>query len=248
VTTSASARIDGRDPRELRPVHFQRGFAPNADGSVLATFGNTRVLCTVCAVSGVPNWMQSRGVGWLTAEYAMLPASVTGRRKREGDRRDGRSMEIQRLIGRSLRAALDMSGLPGVTLAVDCDVIQADGGTRCASITGAMVAMHDALRSMADRGQLSHWPLRSWLSAVSVGLQDDQPLLDLNYREDVAADVDLNVVSTADGRIVEVQGTAEGRPFSRAQHDAMLTLALEGTVELNRLQREAVEPVLLARP
>ena len=248
MTTPPTARADGRDARALRPVAFQRGFAPNADGSVLARFGNTRVLCTVCAVPGVPNWMQGRGEGWLTAEYAMLPASVSGRRKREGDRRDGRSMEIQRLIGRSLRAALDMSGLPGVTLAVDCDVVQADGGTRCASITGAMVALHDALRSMADRGQLSHWPLRTWLAAVSVGLQDDRPLLDLDYREDVAADVDLNVVATGDGRIVEVQGTAEGRPFSRAQHDAMLSLALEGTLELHRIQREAVEPLSVARP
>ncbi len=248
MTTSPTARADGRGPAELRPVAFQRGFAPNADGSVLASFGHTRVLCTVCVTPGVPNWMQGRGEGWLTAEYAMLPASVSGRRKREGERRDGRSMEIQRLIGRSLRAALDMSGLPGMTLAVDCDVIQADGGTRCASITGAMLALHDALRSMADRGQLSHWPLRSWLAAVSVGLDEDRPLLDLNYQEDVGADVDLNVVATGDGRIVEVQGTAEGRPFSRPQFDTMLSLALEGTQELNRLQREAADSLLTMRP
>lgn len=247
MTDASHARSGGRGSRDLRRVAFQRGFSPNADGSALVSFGDTRVLCTVCAVPGVPNWMQGRGVGWLTAEYAMLPASVGGRRKREGDRRDGRSMEIQRLIGRALRAALDMSGLPGVTLAVDCDVIQADGGTRCASITGAMVALHDALRGLGDRGQLSHWPLRSWLSAVSVGLVEDRPLLDLDYREDVAAEVDMNVVATGDGRIVEVQGTAEGRPFSRPQHDALLDLALEGTRELNRLQREAVETPAGAR-
>ncbi len=239
MNASVLARADGRESRQLRPVRFHRGFAPNAEGSVLAEFGNTRVLCTVCAVSGVPNWMQGRGEGWLTAEYAMLPASVTGRRKREGDRRDGRSMEIQRLIGRSLRAALDMTGLPGLTLAIDCDVVQADGGTRCASITGSMVALHDALRKLADRGQLAHWPLRSWLSAVSVGLLEDQVLLDLDYREDVRAGVDMNVVATSDGRIVEIQGTAEGEPFSRVQHDALLSLAMEGTQELNRLQREA---------
>lgn len=225
----------------MRPLRFTRGFAPHAEGSVLVETGNTRVLCTVCAVSGVPNWMQSRGEGWLTAEYSMLPGSVVGRRKREGAQRDGRSTEIQRLIGRSLRAAVDPTGFPNFTLAIDCDVIQADGGTRCASITGAMVALHDALRVLGDRGQLTHWPLRNWIAAVAVGLVDGHPVLDLDYREDSRAAVDLNVVATGDGRIVEVQGTAEGEAFTRTQHEAMLNLAFEGLTQLHRLQKAAVE-------
>jgi ribonuclease PH len=235
------ARSHNRGPGDLRPLRFIRGFAPHAEGSVLVEAGNTRVLCTVCAVSGVPSWMQSRGEGWLTAEYSMLPGSVIGRRKREGAQRDGRSTEIQRLIGRSLRAAVDPTGFPNVTLAIDCDVIQADGGTRCASITGAMVALHDALRVLGDRGQVTHWPLRNWIAAVAVGLLDGQPTLDLDYREDSRAAVDLNVVATGDGRIVEVQGTAEGEAFSRAQHEALLNLAFEGLAHLHRMQKAAVE-------
>ncbi len=247
MTPSLLPRSHGRGAGDLRPIAFQRGFAPHAEGSVLIAAGNTRVLCTVCAVSGVPTWMQSRGEGWLTAEYAMLPGCVAGRRKRESDKRDGRSMEIQRLIGRSLRAAVDPTGFPNLTLAVDCDVIQADGGTRCASITGAMIALHDALRALGDRGQLAHWPLRAWIAAVSVGLVEDAPMLDLDYREDVRAAVDMNVVAAADGRLIEVQGTAERGSFTRAQHDAMLDLASAGLGQLHRLQRGAVESAAPAR-
>ncbi len=247
MTTPTLARSFGRAVTDLRPMKFVRGFAPNAEGSVLVEAGNTRVLCTVCAVAGVPSWMQSRGEGWLTAEYSMLPGSVSGRRKREGAQRDGRSSEIQRLIGRSLRAAVDPTGFPNLTLAVDCDVVQADGGTRCAAITGAMVALHDALRALAARNALTQWPLRNWIAAVSVGLVQGTPFLDLDYAEDSRAGVDMNVVAGADGRIVEVQGTAEREAFTREQHDALLSLALDGVARLHRLQRLAVESPATAR-
>jgi ribonuclease PH len=247
MTTTLPTRSEGRTPADLRALRFQRGFAPHAEGSVLVEAGRTRVLCTVCAVPGVPSWMQSRGEGWLTAEYSMLPGSVLGRRKREGAQRDGRSTEIQRLIGRSLRAAVDPTGFPNLTLAVDCDVIQADGGTRCASITGAMVALHDALRALSGRNALTHWPLRNWIAAVSVGIVHGVPVLDLDYAEDSRAAVDMNVVGAADGRLIEVQGTAEGEAFTREQHDAMLSLAQDGLTRLHRLQRLAVEAPAAAR-
>ena len=236
-------RNDGRTPDQLRPLEFQRGFHSNAEGSVLVSAGDTRVLCTVSITPGVPSWRKESGKGWLTAEYAMLPGSVVGRKKREFQRRDGRSVEIQRLIGRSLRAALDLRGFPNFTLNVDCDVLQADGGTRCASICGAMLAMHDALKVLDQRGKLLSWPLRRWIAAVSVGHVDGSILLDLDYSEEFRADVDMNVIATGEGELVEVQGTAEGEPFTREVHDRMLDLALVGTTEIVARMRALVDPV-----
>ncbi|MBC8329040.1 MAG: ribonuclease PH [Planctomycetes bacterium] len=234
-------RFDDRAADELRPVRFRRNYAQNADGSVLVEVGRTKVLCTVCASSKVPLFQKSRGQGWMTAEYSMLPGSVPGRKARETASRDGRSVEIQRLIGRALRSVIDLSAFPEHTLHVDCDVLQADGGTRCASITGAAVALHDALRTLSSRGQLRHWPLRDWPAAVSVGLVAGQELLDLDYGEDFEAGVDMNVVATAQGRIIEVQGTAEGLPFEREVFDRLVDLGLRGVAELTALQKAAVE-------
>jgi len=233
-------RNDGRAHDQLRPLVFHRGFTDAAEGSVLVEAGQTRVLCTVSVTGGVPPWRRDSGEGWLTAEYAMLPGSVVGRKRREFQKRDGRSVEIQRLIGRSLRAALDLGGLPGWTLNVDCDVLQADGGTRCASISGAMVALHDALRAMAGKDRISYWPLRHWVGAVSVGLVGGRPVLDLDYSEDSAASVDMNVVAVDSGALVEVQGTAEGEPYPADQHGEMLALALAGVAGITAAQREAV--------
>ena len=236
------SRNDGRQPNQLRPLSFQRGFASNAEGSVLVSAGDTRVLCTASIASGVPSWRRDSGEGWLTAEYAMLPGSVIGRKRREFQRRDGRSVEIQRLIGRSLRAAVDMRGFPNHTIHLDCDVVQADGGTRCASICGAMVALHDALKVLDERGKLTSWPLVRWIAAVSVGFDGERELLDLDYSEDSTAEVDMNVIATDGGELVEVQGTAEGEPFSREVHDRMLTLALAGTSEIAAAMQAAVQP------
>lgn len=237
-------RNDGRTPDQLRTLDFQRGFHSNAEGSVLVSAGNTKVLCTASITNGVPSWRKDSGKGWLTAEYAMLPGSVIGRKRREFQRRDGRSIEIQRLIGRALRAALDMRGFPNVTISVDCDVLQADGGTRCASICGAMLAVHDALKVLDTRGKLVSWPLTRWIGAVSVGHVDDQVLLDLDYSEDSTADVDMNVIATSDGALVEVQGTAEGEPFARDIHDALLDLGVAGATEIiARMRALAEEPV-----
>ncbi len=237
------SRNDGRSPDQLRPLSFQREFTSTAEGSVLVSAGNTRVLCTASVTNGVPSWRRESGKGWLTAEYAMLPGSVAGRKRREHQRRDGRSIEIQRLIGRSLRAAVDMRGFPNVTINVDCDVLQADGGTRCASICGAMVAIHDALKVLDSRGKLVSWPLRNWIAAVSVGHVGSRELLDLDYSEDSTADVDMNVIATDGGALVEVQGTAEGEPFARDVHDRLLDLALNGTNEIIAAMRAAVDPV-----
>ena len=234
-------RYDGRAPEELRPVKFTRGFTDKPDGSVLIEAGGTRVLCTVTAVPGVPLFQQNKKEGWLTAEYAMLPGSVDGRKPREFQKRDGRSVEIQRLIGRSLRSVTDLGAFPNWTLYVDCDVLEADGGTRCASITGAMVALHDALRTLSGRGHASHWPIHDWLAAVSVGSVGETQLLDLNYGEDFEADVDMNVIATGKGSIVEVQGTAEGAPFTREVLDRLVDLGLDGVRQLTELQKAAVE-------
>ncbi len=234
------ARFDGRSHDALRPTRFHRGFIDTAEGAVLVEAGRTRVLCTVSATTGVPAWKRGSGEGWLTAEYSMLPGSVEGRKRREIGKRDGRSVEIQRLIGRALRSVVDLTGFPDVTLSVDCDVLQADGGTRCASISGAMVALHDALKTLASRDQLNHWPLREWVAAVSVGLVGSEELLDLDYGEDFEAEVDMNVVATASGKVVEVQGTAEGAPFERAALDRLIDLGLAGAQQLTLLQQEAV--------
>ncbi len=233
-------RRNGRRPDELRELRLTRSFTDNAEGSVLVECGRTRVLCTVSAVQRLPLWLKGKGQGWLTAEYAMLPGSVQGRKPREHLKRDGRSVEIQRLIGRALRSVVDLEAFPGWTLTADCDVLQADGGTRCASITGAAVALHDAFHTLAGRSQLRHWPLRDWPAAVSVGVVAGEELLDLDYREDSQAEVDMNIVGTASGRLIEVQGTAEGPPFERAALDRLVDLGLAGVARLTALQQAAV--------
>ncbi len=237
-------RFDGRADDALRPIRFQRGFTESSEGSVLVHFGRTRVLCTVSAVPGVPNFQLNKKEGWLTAEYAMLPGSVEGRKPREYQRRDGRSVEIQRLIGRALRSVLDLSAFPNWTLYVDCDVVQADGGTRCAALTGSCVALHDALRVMAGRNQVGHWPLRDWLAAVSVAHVAGRVVLDPDYAEDFEAGVDMNVVASGGGRIVEVQSTSEGEPIPRELFTEMLDLGLRGVAELVAMQKAAVEEPL----
>ena len=234
-------RFDGREAAQLRTVRFTRNFTEAAAGSVLVEFGRTRVLCTVSAVPGAPTFQVNKQEGWLTAEYSMLPGSVEGRKPREFTKRDGRSVEIQRLIGRSLRAVTDLSAFPNWTLYADCDVLQADGGTRCASITGAGIALHDALRTLAGRDQLRHWPMREWVAAVSVGLVSGQELLDLNYGEDFEAAMDMNVVATEKGAIIEVQSTAEERPVEKPVFDRLVELGVAGVREIVALQKEAVE-------
>src|SRR5439155_18368595 len=220
-------RSDGRQPDELRPITFERDFTDAPAGSVLTTFGNTRVLCTASIDEDVPRWMKGRGKGWVTAEYSMLPGSSIERVKREvkDGRPSGRTQEIQRLIGRSLRAVCDMTMLGERQIIVDCDVLQADGGTRTASISGAYVALHDALTRLQKQGVIQGNPLTAAVAAVSVGVIDAVPMLDLDYSEDVRAEVDMNVVMTSEGRFVEVQGTAEGLPFSLAELDDLLGLA-----------------------
>jgi ribonuclease PH len=236
-------RSDDRTPAELRPVSFQRGFTRYAEGSVLVAFGETRVLCNASVENGVPAFMRGEGRGWITAEYAMLPRATQVRSTRESTRGRvaGRTSEIQRLIGRSLRAICDLEKLGERTLVIDCDVLQADGGTRTAAITGAYVALQDALRCLVRRGELTASPLRDSVAAVSVGLVDGRPLLDLDYAEDYRAAVDMNFVITGSGRFVEVQGTAEEQPFSVAELDALRNLALAGCRELHHLQQQALE-------
>jgi len=241
-------RLDQRKAGDLRPVRFQRDFQYHPAGSVLVEVGRTRVLCAVSIVPGVPRWRNEQGTpgGWLTSEYQMLPGATAGRTQRESGRTgpSGRSQEIQRLIGRSLRAVLDLTQIGQRTIYVDCDVLDADGGTRCASITGASVALDLALRKLFTSGELTAWPLREQVAAVSVGMVEGEPLLDLAYQEDSAAAVDMNVVMTAGGRFVEVQGTAEGAPFSERELQEMLTLARSGLDRLFALQREALaQPV-----
>ncbi|MBW3657588.1 MAG: ribonuclease PH [Actinobacteria bacterium] len=218
-------RADGRTPDQLRPVSFELGVQRNPAGSVLVTFGDTRVLCAASVEEGAPRFRNRRG--WVTAEYAMLPGSTSERAFRERKGAGGRSKEIERLIGRSLRAVVDLDALPDVTVTVDCDVLEADGGTRTASITGGWVALVQALRSI-DAAEA----VTGQVAAISVGVIDGEPRLDLPYEEDVRAEVDMNVVATADGRLVEVQGTAEGEPFDRAALDRLLDLALAGCSEL----------------
>lgn len=235
-------------PDALRPMDFLPGFQHSPAGSVLITAGNTRVICAVSIVEGVPSWLKPRSAeeGWLTAEYQMLPGATAERAPRElaKGKPSGRSAEIQRLIGRSLRAAIDLKKLPGRTVYVDCDVLDADGGTRCASITGASVALELACRNLLDRGLISEWPVRCRIAAVSVGLVEGIPTLDLCYAEDVSADVDMNVVMTDAGEYVEIQGTAEGRPFSQTQMDDLLALARRGLTEIFEKQNEVVKCVL----
>lgn len=235
-------RPSGRAAAQLRPIRITRHYTKHAEGSVLVEFGETRVICTVSAESGVPRFLKGQGQGWLTAEYGMLPRATGERNAREASRgkQGGRTLEIQRLIGRSLRAALDMSKLGENTLFIDCDVIQADGGTRTASITGAMVALVDALTLLKKRGTLKTDPLRQMVAAVSVGIYQGQPVLDLDYLEDSAAGTDLNVVMTDGGGFIEVQGTAEGTPFQPDEFNAMLELARNGLQEIFALQKAAL--------
>lgn len=242
ATAHAPARPSGRTPDALRAVRITRGFTAHAEGSVLIEFGETRVLCTASVEEGVPGFMRGQGRGWVTAEYGMLPRATHTRSDREAARgkQSGRTQEIQRLIGRSLRAVIDLSRLGERTIKIDCDVLQADGGTRTASITGAWVAVHDAVQWMLSREQIAESPLTDSVAAVSVGLWQGQAVLDLDYPEDSACDTDMNVVMTGSGGIVEVQGTAEGRPFSRQQVDQLLDLAANGIAELTRAQRASL--------
>ena len=236
------SRADGRAPTDLRPVRITRDWLDHAEGSVLVEFGRTRVLCAASVTEGVPRWRKGSGLGWVTAEYAMLPRATHTRSDRESvkGRLGGRTHEISRLVGRSLRAVVDYKALGENTIVVDCDVLQADGGTRTAAITGGYVALSDAIAHLRDRGALVAEPLRGSVAAVSVGVVGGIPMLDLAYDEDVNADTDMNVVMTGDGRFVEVQGTAEGEPFDRPLLDEMLGLASAGCAELTRLQRHSL--------
>lgn len=234
-------RADGRQPDQLRPISFERGFTSTASGSVLTRCGQTQVLCTVSVKPGVPRFLEGSGQGWLTAEYRMLPGATPQRHEREFLKLSGRTQEIQRLIGRSLRAALDLQALGERTLVVDADVLQADAGTRTTAITGGFVALADALQKLIQTGELTQSPLRHAIAAVSVGLLAAEPLLDLDYQEDVAATVDLNVVLTESLEILEVQGTAEAETFSRRQLNQMLDLAETGIQELIRKQKLALD-------
>jgi ribonuclease PH len=234
-------RSDGRAAADLRPITFQRGFTRNAPGSVLASFGNTRVLCTAMVQDSVPAFMQGKGRGWLTAEYSMLPSATEQRKSRDrAGSTDGRSVEIQRLIGRALRGVVDMSQMTEKTIWVDCDVIQADGGTRTCAISGAWVALHDALSYMDGKRQLRGWPLRSQLGAVSVGVVGKEALCDLSYAEDSKAETDMNLVMTGEGKFVEVQGSAEGAPFDRGELDQMLELGSAAIRRIFELQLAAL--------
>ncbi len=235
-------RSDGRGPEDLRPVTFQRDYTEFAPGSVLVSFGKTRVLCTASVDERVPPWLRGAGRGWVTAEYSLLPGSTNTRVDREAakGKQSGRTQEIQRLIGRSLRSVVDLKGLPELQIVLDCDVLQADGGTRTASICGAYVALHDALTRMRDKKTLTGDPLKEACGAISVGVVDAVAQLDLDYSEDVRAEVDMNVVMTSSGKYVEVQGTAEGAPFSRSELDDLLGLAEHGIAEILRLQDEVL--------
>jgi len=236
------SRAGGRRADQLRPLRITRGFTKHPEGSVLVEFGDTRVLCTVSVEEGVPAFMKGRGEGWLTAEYGMLPRAThtRGRREAAEGRPSGRTQEIQRLIGRSLRAVTNLAALGERTLKIDCDVLQADGGTRCASITGACVAVADAITWCRARGLVAGEPLRELVAAVSVGIVGGVPLLDLDYVEDSGCDTDMNVVMTAGGGFVELQGTAEGAPFTRQEMDALVALASDGIRDLVAAQSVAL--------
>ncbi|MBM7050973.1 MULTISPECIES: ribonuclease PH [unclassified Rothia (in: high G+C Gram-positive bacteria)] len=238
-------REDGRATDQLRPVKITRGWSANAEGSALIEFGNTRVLCTASFTEGVPRWLKGQGTGWVTAEYAMLPRATGTRSSRESvkGKIGGRTHEISRLIGRSLRAIIDTKALGENTIVLDCDVLQADGGTRTAAITGAYVALAEAIQWAKNEKILpkNAQPLTGSVAAISVGIIDGVPMLDLPYVEDVRAETDMNVVVTGEGKFVEVQGTAEGAAFDRDELNQLLDLALVGTTELTRIQRETLE-------
>jgi ribonuclease PH len=236
------SRAHARAADALRPLSIVRGYTKHAEGSVLVSAGDTRVLCTASVEEGVPPFLKGKGQGWLTAEYGMLPRATNTRMRREAaeGKQSGRTQEIQRLIGRSLRAVVDLGVLGERTLKIDCDVLQADGGTRCASITGACVAVIDAIAWCRKQGLVSGTPIRDMVSAVSVGIVGGVPLLDLDYAEDSGCDTDMNVVMTGAGGFIEIQGTAEGAPFSRAEFDALIALAQRGLGEIVDAQRRAL--------
>ncbi len=237
-TTSQLLRSYNRAWDQIRPVTLERNLMKNADGSCLVSFGDTRVLCAATIEEGVPAWRRSSRAGWVTAEYAMLPASTNQRTKRERANRKGRSMEIERLIGRSLRSVVDLNSLGEYTITLDCDVLQADGGTRTASITGAWVALHDALFSLVEKDVLPRLPLTGQVAAISMGVVDGQVLLDLDYPEDSHADVDMNLVGTESGQIIEVQGTGEGGPFDCEKLNQLLDVGQAGIAHLVELQNQ----------
>lgn len=235
-------RPSGRGQDQLRKLTITRGYTIHAEGSVLVAFGNTKVLCTASVEETVPGFLKGKGQGWVTAEYGMLPRSTHTRTAREAakGKQSGRTQEIQRLIGRSLRAVTDLAALGERQITLDCDVLQADGGTRCASITGACVALHEACNKLVAAGKLSASPMRDFVAAVSVGIFEGRPVLDLDYDEDSACDTDMNVVMTGSGGLVEVQGTAEGAPFSRAEMEALLDLATAGIATINSAQKQSL--------
>jgi ribonuclease PH len=237
------ARSFARSPSQLRPVRIQRKFTKHAEGSVLVQFGDTHVLCTASVEEKVPGFLKGKGSGWITAEYGMLPRATNTRGGREAaiGKQSGRTQEIQRLIGRSLRSVVDLAALGERQVTIDCDVLQADGGTRCAAITGSMVALADAIAWLKDKGLLAADPIREFVAAVSVGIVAGEPVLDLDYAEDSGCDTDMNVVMTASGHFVEVQGTAEGTAFTRKELDTLLDLAGSGIGELIAMQREALK-------
>ena len=236
-------RADGRADDALRPLSFARRYTKYAEGSVLVCAGDTKVLCTASVSAGVPRFLAGRGEGWVTAEYGLLPRATGTRCDREAakGKQSGRTQEIQRLIGRSLRAAVDRTKLGEFTIQIDCDVIQADGGTRCASVSGAWVALRDAVNWMLEKGMIAEDPILTQVSAVSAGVVNGRPVLDLNYAEDSGCDTDMNVVMTGEGAFVEIQGTAEGAPFTRAELSELLRLAEKGNLEIMAAQRAAFE-------
>jgi len=236
------ARHDDRSAGDLRDIRFERGFTEHAPGSVLSCFGRTRVLCTATVTDGVPGFLKGKGRGWMTAEYSMLPSSTDQRKSRDRNgRTDGRSVEIQRLIGRSMRAVIDFSLTTERTIWIDCDVLQADGGTRTAAISGAYVALHDLLMEMGNKRTLRGWPLKSPVAAVSVGIVKGEPVCDLDYFEDKDADVDMNLVMTGEGHFVEIQGSAEGATFDRSLLDGMLVVGEAGIRRIFEIQQAALD-------
>lgn len=235
-------RLNNRESHQLRDIKFHRHFTKHAEGSVLIAYGDTKVLCTASVIDSVPRFLKDSGLGWLTAEYGMLPRATHFRSDREAVRgkQTGRTQEIQRLIGRSLRAAINRAAFPNTTIQIDCDVLQADGGTRTAAITGACVALHDALNKLKKRNKLVKDPLFQWVASVSVGMYKGEPILDLDYKEDTHAETDMNIVMMENGRFIELQGTAEEQAFSQAELKEMLVLAEQGIKQLIELQRKAV--------
>ena len=235
-------RPNNRTPEQVRPIKMTRNFTAYAEGSVLVEFGNTKVLCNATVEENVPRWLKGQGKGWVTAEYGMLPRATHSRNRREAasGKQGGRTMEIQRLIARSLRAVVDLEAMGEIMVTVDCDVIQADGGTRTASISGASVAMADAFNHLVENGKLKRNPMKGHVAAVSVGIVDEEALCDLEYVEDSAADTDMNVVMTEEGKMIEIQGTAEGEPFSHDELLELLALAKQGIADIVEIQKSTL--------